>query len=204
MQPENGLYSVVYDCKENSKLDNKLETFFPGLVAINGYVEKGEHIKISAIKVSDHDNSEMNYQKFLGELNKISSEKGFTYDLEIIKTSEDLAIKKNLSLFKKLIKSVGNDEELYASINYGFKPTPIILSMALNYAYQICENTDIGCILYGQFNHVTKKSTIYDTTALFYMDGIVNTLAKNKVKDSSKMMDFVLGEEYDDDDDEIN
>ena len=42
------------------------------------------------------------------------------------------------------------------------------------------------------FNILEKESTVYDITALFHMDEIVNNLAKLKIKDPSQKVRQIL------------
>ena len=98
------------------------------------------------------------------------------------------------------------DEELYACITYGTKPTPIVESMALNYAYKLKKNVSVGCIVYGRFmnhnprltaeeNEKNKENNgIYDTRALFFMDSMVNKLAEMKAPDPENAIRSMLGD----------
>jgi cystathionine beta-lyase/cystathionine gamma-synthase len=65
--------------------------------------------------------------------------------------------------------------------------------MALNYAYRTKQNTSVECVVYGEKNHETREMQIYDTTALFYMDSIVNKLAEHGASDPEKAIRIMLG-----------
>jgi hypothetical protein len=67
--------------------------------------------------------------------------------------------------------------------------------LALNYAYRLKHNVSIGCIVYGRFFHDDPNGNngIYDTTALFYMDSIVNRLAESKAPHPEAAIRAMLG-----------
>jgi len=104
-------------------------------------------------------------------------------------------------LFSDINNLIGDNEEIYACITYGTKPTPIIETMALNYAIKLKKNVTVGCIVYGRYMHIDDNDNngIYDTTALFRMDSIVNKLAEKKAKHPEKairlMLESMLGQD---------
>ena len=52
-----------------------------------------------------------------------------------------------------------------------------MLFMALNYAYKVKLNVEIGAIIYGSFYSGTREALIYDLTALFYTNSLFLELA---------------------------
>ena len=50
--------------------------------------------------------------------------------------------------------------------------------MTLTYAYRFKENASVENIVYGQLNHDTNISGLYDVSALFYMNSTINTMSE--------------------------
>jgi hypothetical protein len=145
--PLQSVKSAVYHCEENSKLNSCYETAFPGLLMIKGYADKGDNIKVSVVITEDVTAKSNFRDNFLVALEKLTSEIGCSYEVNVISTDYNETIENNHRLFCDLIARIDNNEQLFASITYGTKPTPILLSMALSYGYKLRENTDIRCIL---------------------------------------------------------
>ena len=202
------LKAVVYPAKGNSRLEYG-ETRFPIIPVINGYAENGDKIRIIAI-LTDGENFKYNYDTyFVPEINDIIKKKNLEFEkpekIEEISTADSEDIETHLKLFSDIIDKIGDNEELYACITYGTKPTPIIESMALNYAYKLKKNVSVGCIVYGRFmnnnprltaeeNEKNKKNNgIYDTRALFHMDSIVNKLSEMKAPNPENAIRSMLG-----------
>lgn len=176
-QPEKSLKKTKYEnpCG-NSVLECAAETSFPILVLIRNTVSKGEKICISAVR-QEHANCYKNTEVFIAELEELKTELGFEYEINIVSTPFSETIDDHLALFGKLIDTVHDDDGLYADITFGTKPIPMIFLMMLTYAYRF-RNTCIENIIYGQFNHDADISSLYDVTALFYMNSTINTMSE--------------------------
>ena len=205
MLTHNSYYSntnVIYILRLRPTPVSKNLTVIP---VINGYAECGDRIRIIAI-LTDGDNFKYNYDTYFEtEINAILKEKGLVCDkIETIPTADSEDIDTQLKLFVDIIEKIGENEEIYACITYGTKPTPIVESMAISYAYKIKKNVSVGCIVYGRYINENPRMTneenaknkenngIYDTTALFYMDSIVNKLAENKAPNPEKAIRAML------------
>ena len=192
------LTPVLYKAQGNTKLEYTKETRFPIIPMINGYAEEGDKIRIIAI-LTDGENFRHNYETYfvpevsaLVECNKYSFE-----EIEVISTPDSEDIDTQLRLFSDVIAKIGDNEELYACITYGTKPTQIVQFMALNYAYKLKKETSIGGVAYGRFLHNDENGhgvgCIYDQTALFYMNSIVNKLAEHGASNPEKAIQIMLG-----------
>jgi len=191
---EDMLKPVVYEPTGNSKLKYG-ETRFPIIPVINGYAEYGDKIRVIAI-IPEGGNCSHNYNAyFVPEITALVKKNGYGFtNIEPVNTTDSEDIEAQLSLFSKLIGIVGEGEELSACITYGTKPTPIVQFIALNYASKLKSNVSIGCIAYGRFLHNEKKAgKIYDQTALFYMDSVVNKLAEMKAPHPENAIRAMLG-----------
>jgi hypothetical protein len=200
-QAEGNLKPITYAPDGNSKLAYG-ETRFPIIPVVNGYAEKGDKIRVIAI-LTDGENYRHNLEAyFTPELAELAARNGYGFDgVEIVKTANSEDIETQLKLFADIITKIEDGEELYACITFGTKPTPIVVSLALSYAYRLKKDTTVGCIVYGLFRHDGGgHGVIYDTTALFYMDSIVNRLAERKAPNPEAAIRAILGTGGADDD----
>ena len=144
-----------YTPSNNSKLEYKKKIRFPITCAINGYAEKGDTIRIIAIKNDGNVDAEYNYKEFfIKEIETVTEEKGIEFDhknIQIINIPNDETIETHLKLFVDIFSAIEKDEEVYACMTFGTKPVPVVLSMALNYVNRIRKNTSVNCIVYACF-----------------------------------------------------
>jgi hypothetical protein len=196
------LEAVIYEPVGNSKLKYGNETRFPIVPVINGYANEGDTIRVLAIladgKKSNARNIQHNYSTyFVPEIDNIVQTKKLIFNgIEEIHTPDNEDIDTQLMLFSDIADKINPGEDIYACISYGTKPMPIVLSMALNYAYKLKKDVSVSCTVYGRFPHIDeepKTSYIYDTTSLFYMDSIVNKLAEMKASDPVSAIKLMLG-----------
>ena len=191
IQPEGSLKELHYSCEEdNVLLKTDRETCFPIIIPISNSVKTGEHIKVTVVLI-DRPTVPANYERFKEELNAVASEIGFTYEISELKMPDKEDTVTHITLFKDMARLfVSNkDEELYACITYGTKPMPIIMLMALTYAYKLGDDFTIESIVYGSYNHTTHISTIYDVSSLFYLNSAVNNMAGLDLVDPLKLID---------------
>ena len=194
-QPEGKLdllHYVPVGCKE---LDYG-RTRFPIIPAIAHYGKGEESIKIIVVLI-DNENCVNNYKKyFRPEVEQLCEELGVKPDIVEVGTPDNENIDTHIKLFVDLIGKIGGNEELYACTSYGTKPTPMVISLALNYAHRLIENTSVELIVYGLFNHGPKKEgSLYDVTPLFFMGSIVNKLAEMNAPNPEKTIRLLLGQD---------
>jgi len=195
-QEEGKLNPVLYPAHGNKRLEYGKLIQFPIIPVINGYAEKIDKIRIIAI-LTDGPNFMHNYEKyFKPTITEFVAEKGYDFEgIELINSEDSEDIETHLKLFADIIAKINDNEELYACITFGTKPTPIVQQMALNYAYKLKSNISIGCMAYGRytFNDTSGQNGIYDQTALFFMNSIVQRLADTKAKNPEKAIRAMLG-----------
>lgn len=189
-QPEGSLRETKYEVSGNPKLEYKA-TRFPIIPVINAYVEKGETIKLIVIK-SDNSNVAKNEILLNQEIADIEQEKSIHIEIENVHTKYSEDINTQLQLYADLVSLINNGDELYACYTYGTKPTPIIENMAIGYAHRAMKDVQVGCIVYGQLDHVLQKSYIFDITPLFNMEDISNSLSRLGLKDPAKKIQEIL------------
>ena len=193
-QPENGLRLQQYEAAGNSLLSYG-ETHFPIIPMLNGYVEPGDSISIHTVTY-DSPHCARNLEVLRQEVADLATERGFSFELESIEVPFDDSVQAVMHTFQLLIQRVEDDDELYACVTYGSKPMPMMMSMALRYAYQIKTNASIECVVYGQLDHSKNPPTarIYDITALIKLDEIVRILGEQGVSEPESLIGAVLGE----------
>ena len=200
LKGEDMLKAVMYKPRGNSKLAYG-ETRFPIIPVINGYTEREDKIRVIAI-LTEGENFAHNYETyFVHEINEIVKKKGLNFnEIEIVRSPDSEDIDTQLNLFGDVINLIRDNEEIYACITYGTKPTPIIESMALRYAYRLKKDVSIGCIVYGRytFNDASDNNGIYDTTALFHMESVVNRLAELKISNPEIAIKAMLEDDKND------
>jgi hypothetical protein len=187
------LKPVTYAPAGNSRLAYGA-TRFPVVPLINGYAERGDNIRVIAI-LTDGENFRHNFETyFVPEITELVAKNGYGFGkIEIVTTPDKEDIDTQLALFADIIAKIDDGEDLFACITFGTKPTPLVQTMALNYAYKLKKDTSVGCVVYGRFRHGNPVGDIFDTTALFYMDGIVNKLAEMKAPHPDAALRAILG-----------
>ena len=91
-----------------------------------------------------------------------------------------------------MIDHLADEDEIYACITYGTKPSAVIELMALRYIRQIKKNASIGCVAYGGLDHLSGRAKIYDVTALVQLDDIIRVLAQTGVEKPREAIQRIL------------
>ena len=196
------LKTTVYKNAESVDfLKNDHEFSHPILVPILNLAEKGEKIKVTVILTSKTSPFvKQNYEHFVGELNRLRDDIGFDYgEINLIEASYDESSSKHLKLFESIINSIGRDELITADVT---KPTSMALQLALTYSYLYGDNTAVKALVYGEYNHDTNCSNIFDVSALFYINNIMGRLSYAKPKDPLAFIRPLLNHGEDGDKDE--
>ncbi len=188
-----GLELINYDIDGNSLLE-KRETHFPIIPVIYAYAKSGEKIQVIILK-STYETTDYNYVLFVDEIRKAEKDLKIEVEIKDIITEYKEDLDTQLKLFSDVIECFNDEDELYVCITYGTKPTPIVQMMAVNYAYRILQNVKIECIVYGQANHVKHIGTIFDVTALFFMDEVVNNLSRMNIENPTDVIKRILNME---------
>ena len=182
-----------YEPQGNSLLSYR-ETHFPIIPLINGYAEEGERVRIVTVTY-DQSNCVQNLEILKQELVALKSECGVDCELESITVPADDSVSAVLQVFQELIDRTDDDDTLHACITFGSKPMPLVLVMAMQYAYRIKRNATIECVVYGAVDYNAEPpypSKIYDVTSLVKLDEIVRLLAERKVEDPKVVIEQIL------------
>lgn len=192
--PEAMLEEYSYDPVDNPDLAFGL-AHFPAIPLINAHLEEGDAIKVVTVTY-DIPDCHRNLKLLEKEIGQVCAVHNATYELDSIEVPFDDSIKAILNVYQQLIARVEDGDDLYADITYGSKPMPIVLTMALQYAYRTKENVSIECVTYGQVSHhkEPKEAKIFDVTALVQLDEIVRLMADGNVADPGSVIGRIIGE----------
>ena len=172
------------------------ETHFPIIPLINGYADNGETVQVVTVTY-DQSNCMHNLEILKQELADLRNNQGIECQLESIVVPVDDSVSAVLRVFQELINRTADDDVLHACITFGSKPMPLVLVMALQYAYRIKENASIECVVYGAIDYDAEPpypSKIYDVTSLVKLDEIVRLLAERGIKDPEVILSQIIAE----------
>ena len=164
-QPEKSLKLIHYQNPGQSPVLEYGETHFPIIPLIANTAESGETVKIIAVKPA-YTTTDYCLKVFQEELKAVSEKIGFT----------------------KLVDSSSDGDQIYADITFGTKPIPMLMLMFMNFAYRCRKDTEIEAVIYGALNHEEKTASLYDVTALFFMNSVVNQFDSEQISDPAAVI----------------
>lgn len=191
--PEKMLNEHIYTPADNPDLAYGA-AHFPAIPLFNAYVEEEETVEVITITY-DIPECHRNIKLLEEEIAAVCTAKHASYSLDSIEVPFDDSIEAILNVYQQLIKRLTDGDDLFADITYGSKPMPIVLTMALQYAYRTLANVSIECVVYGQISHhkEPKEAKIYDVTALVQLDEIVSLIADSNVADPAAAISKIIG-----------
>ena len=175
----------------------RIMTAFPILQKVKDVVSAGEQVIFVPLVVGSPEESR-NYREFELELQALAEEVGFRYALNPICKENNEKVESMIRLFSDIISQVADGDQLYACVTYGTKPMATLTTMALHYAYRIKKQVSVEAVIYGLKNWgVTQEPicSLYDTTALFYIDCLIDRIADMQVADPENALRSLLGTE---------
>lgn len=195
MQTGTNLLKGRYVSLENKKLNMSKEVIFPVECIINGYSDHDEQIMLIALLEKGNVDCEDNLKLMQERISNVTDTKNIKVIIKKVYISPEETIENHLITFKNIISLLEDGDELFSCITFGTKPTPIIQMMALNFAYKNLKNVTIGVVAYGKVNREHNKPVsyfIYDITALFFMNNIVDTLSALNADDAFNKIEKIL------------
>lgn len=175
----------------------RVYTAFPILQQISDTAVAGEEIQIVTVVVGGVENNK-NYAAFTQELDALAKERGLSYTHTTIDKEDSEEVNTIISLFSAIIAQVADGDRLYACVTYGTKPIATVTTMALHYAYRIKTGVVVEAVKYGlkDWNATEEPACVlYDTTALFYIDCLIDRIAAMKLENpESALKALIQGE----------
>ncbi len=175
----------------------RVYTAFPVLQQISDTAAAGEEIRVVTIVVGGAQNNQ-NYAAFARELDALAKERGITYTHTTIDKEDTEEVNSIIALFSNIIAQVSDGDRLYACVTYGTKPIATVTTMALHYAYRIKDDVLVEAMKYGMkdWNATEEPACIlYDTTALFYIDCLIDRIAALKLEDPESALKALIKRE---------
>lgn len=191
LQIPGGLKSGIYHAENNEVLQYNKEHSFPIIPVINGYADNGEEIMLITI-ITENNNAKTNYVTMKNAVDELAQEKNLKIRYVEISTPDDSNVEVQLGLFANLIDLINDNDTLYCDISYGTKVMNQLLTTGINYCYKVRRDLMIGCMAYGEMDHLTKKMKIYDITSLIYLDGIIRLMAEKGVGNPTSAIKMMM------------
>lgn len=193
-QPEGSLHAQRYKALDNGLLDYDGETHFPVVPLISGYAERGEEVQVITVTYGEPSNCARNLETLMEELEGLSAREGMAISLESVDVPFDDSVGALIHTYQLLVDRMDDGDELHACITFGSKPMPLMLTMALQYAYRVRRDVSIECVVYGQMDRSQSPAVarIYDVTALTKLDELVRVLADLRVRDPERALRMAL------------
>jgi len=205
MQKPDDLKKLNYKPVGNDELNPDLEVFFPISMLIDCYVDKDDVIAVVCIIERKNENIEANFETLKKEVGMVCAEKDAEVNFVPVYSDKSESAASHLHTFKGLIDTVEDGDDIFVCCTYGTKPIPIIEMMAMNYAYRLGDNVSIKSLVYGKVERQGRDivgAYLYDISALFYMNQIVNSLAEQKIKNPERILKNMLAIEDPSDEEE--
>lgn len=191
LQIPGGLKSGIYHAENNEVLQYNKEHSFPIIPVINGYADNGEEIMLITI-ITENNSAKTNYVTMKNAVDELAQEKNLKIRYVEISTPDDSNVEVQLGLFANLIDLINDNDTLYCDISYGTKVMNQLLTTGINYCYKVRRDLMIGCMAYGEMEHLTKKMKIYDITSLIYLDGIIRLMAEKGVGNPTSAIKMMM------------
>lgn len=176
----------------NFRLDTRLtETAFPIVPVIDATLQPGDTATVVAVRQHNTGRNK-NMDILRRELEGLGRSNWTLRDLTVPESQErDLL----LGLFAEMIGCLQDDTCYYACMTFGTKTYPVVLFSALSYADKIRSNTQICGIYYREVLRTQGKmreSHLYDVTALFTLNSLVDLVAGMDCEDKAPMIRRML------------
>jgi len=192
------LDAFCYNVSGNSTIEYDGKVIFPINSILARTLKKDDDVKIILLKKEDIEgNSDRNTIEYKNELDRINSNLGAKIEYKILSAPHDESREVQEKLFKEILGEFVEGAAVYADITYGTKSLPIIVFSALSFAERFFK-ADIKNIVYGKvdFDKDNKPCNpeLFDMSALFYLNSIVNTVECADGNSAMKMLDAILSE----------
>lgn len=164
---------------------------FPIVPIIADTVQPGDSVKVVAIR-QDRGCPNPNFALLQAELEALHLPE---LQLEEIAVAESQDKDLLLGLFRRMIAAEEPNACYYACMTFGTKSYTLVLFSALAYAEKVLEETDLKGIYYRQMTRENGQSSgtaLFETTALYHLNGIVEGVARIDGADKAGMIAALL------------
>lgn len=192
-----------YEAVDAPRLQYEVENSYPILAPINGYVEEGDEVELIIVRMLPNDQvgaavALENSRKMEEHARELFKQKGACLrEIHDIIVPDDERLDTQLDIFDSLISMVESGDRIFIDLTFGTKTQMLAQTLAINYAYQAVPGATVECVVYGNLNFQTGKKRIYDVTALFLMNQIVNRIAAIHLPDPAKAIRMIIANSTD-------
>lgn len=192
-----------YEAVDSPRLQYEVENSYPILAPINGYVEEGDEVELIIVRMLPNDEVgaaiALENSRSMGEhARELCRQKGACLrEIHDLVVPDDEGLDTQLNIFESLISMVKTGDRIFVDLTFGTKTQMLAQTLAINYAYQAVPGATVECVVYGNLNFQTGKKRIYDVTALFLMDQIVNRIAAIHLPDPAGAIRMIIGNNTD-------
>ncbi len=184
------LEPVLYEPVDNDALKMDRQTRFPILAVIHAYAPKDEEWTLSPILTEGRDKW---LKVFVEELETLCRDVGIAPPrLEPLSVSNDESVRSQMKTLVAILSLMKDGEDVYACITGGTKTLSNVLSMALRHISALHHSTSLECVVYGQFDRVSGERKIYDITALYRMEGLIELFERDPSAHPDLMLQLLL------------
>ena len=172
----------------NFQLNTRLkESAFPIVPVLDATMQPGDTATVVAVRQQNTEKNK-NMDILRQELEALGRSDWTLQDLTVPESqNKDLL----LGLFARMIGCMQDDTCYYACMTFGTKTYPVVLFSALSYADKIRSNTQICGIYYREVlrqQGKTRGSNLYDVTALFTLNSLVDLVAGMDCNEKDRMI----------------
>lgn len=169
-----------YPVDGNSFIEYSGEVYYAINTVLAKTLQKDNDVKVILIETKAGDKAgSKNAQLFMNELNELNT-CGASITYEVIPSSFVENKDGFKDLYKKLLKALENDAELYADITFGPKALPLMIFSAMQFAEKFFD-CSIGNVIYLKTEFKNGKpdegsQIICDYTPLYMLNTFTNTI----------------------------
>lgn len=169
-----------YPVDGNSFIEYDGEVFYAINAVLAKTLKREDDIKVILLETKAGDKAgNKNAQLFMDELNGLNS-CGASITYQVIPSDFIESKGKFKELYKKLIKTLENEAELYADITFGPKSLPLMIFAAMQFGEKFFD-CSVGNVIYlktefknGKVDEGSQK--ICDYTPLYMLNSFTNTI----------------------------
>ncbi len=173
------------------EIKNNRETSFPIIPVIASQHEKGDEVKILAIR-SNHSETPDNYAVFLRELNLLGI---CEEQIREINMTENQNSEENLKLLLAVLEEIPEEALVYGDITYGTKPMAAILLYVMGFAEKM-KSCEVNGIYYGEIRRSDNKPTcaiLYDLTVLKLLEDLIDEMKGMGISKMREAINRLIG-----------
>ncbi len=191
LQGRQGLLKTCYS-PQGFELKNNRATSFPIIPVIAEDYEKGEEVKVLAIRPDNVDTPD-NYMVFLEELAELGISSDHVTEISVTEKQDDAA---GVRLLLRILDEIPDDSLIRADITFGTKPMSAILLYAMNFVEKL-KDTEVEGIYYGEIirrkgEQVENGAILHDLTVFKLLGDTIEQMETMQLDDPQKVLHRML------------